>query len=199
MLNHEQRYVLEDVAIVQTIAASQDVLCLTRKVIGETHARTEVLVVVVGEYSKGAPDCQQLKIRPALGNGACADQIEILVPAHPQVQGESLGDPPIVLEVESQLLGAAGQIEVGIACAGRHANHSPRCRKTLRIQASRIGRDNAGVGFKINLQRGVGFEESAEPWIIDVVDPHAEGRSEEHTSELQSHVNLVCRLLLEKK
>src|SRR5690242_21204468 len=29
----------------------------------------------------------------------------------------------------------------------------------------------------------------------DARDP----RSEEHTSELQSHVNLVCRLLLEKK
>src|SRR6266480_6191646 len=27
----------------------------------------------------------------------------------------------------------------------------------------------------------------------------ADTRSEEHTSELQSHVNLVCRLLLEKK
>src|SRR5690242_20870701 len=27
----------------------------------------------------------------------------------------------------------------------------------------------------------------------------AGSRSEEHTSELQSHVNLVCRLLLEKK
>src|SRR5260370_13878986 len=27
----------------------------------------------------------------------------------------------------------------------------------------------------------------------------AELRSEEHTSELQSHLNLVCRLLLEKK
>src|SRR5438477_11526332 len=27
----------------------------------------------------------------------------------------------------------------------------------------------------------------------------AHQRSEEHTSELQSHVNLVCRLLLEKK
>src|SRR5260370_5758947 len=26
-----------------------------------------------------------------------------------------------------------------------------------------------------------------------------DGRSEEHTSELQSHLNLVCRLLLEKK
>src|SRR5690242_21467852 len=28
---------------------------------------------------------------------------------------------------------------------------------------------------------------------------HRDLRSEEHTSELQSHVNLVCRLLLEKK
>src|SRR5260370_24331226 len=29
--------------------------------------------------------------------------------------------------------------------------------------------------------------------------PAEDGRSEEHTSELQSHLNLVCRLLLEKK
>src|SRR5260370_22195764 len=28
---------------------------------------------------------------------------------------------------------------------------------------------------------------------------HMPDRSEEHTSELQSHLNLVCRLLLEKK
>src|SRR5260370_19989249 len=28
---------------------------------------------------------------------------------------------------------------------------------------------------------------------------HRDARSEEHTSELQSHLNLVCRLLLEKK
>src|SRR5260370_14875458 len=28
---------------------------------------------------------------------------------------------------------------------------------------------------------------------------HRSPRSEEHTSELQSHLNLVCRLLLEKK
>src|SRR5438034_7980709 len=30
-------------------------------------------------------------------------------------------------------------------------------------------------------------------------DTQWEGRSEEHTSELQSHSDLVCRLLLEKK
>src|SRR5438477_7157901 len=35
--------------------------------------------------------------------------------------------------------------------------------------------------------------------IVVVVDGTARVRSEEHTSELQSHVNLVCRLLLEKK
>src|SRR5690242_17366409 len=36
---------------------------------------------------------------------------------------------------------------------------------------------------------------------ITAQDPHGglPDRSEEHTSELQSHVNLVCRLLLEKK
>src|SRR5207237_7473810 len=35
---------------------------------------------------------------------------------------------------------------------------------------------------------------------IDIPDEEAEKlRSEEHTSELQSHLNLVCRLLLEKK
>src|SRR5690242_21585765 len=33
----------------------------------------------------------------------------------------------------------------------------------------------------------------------DLVKVFDKNRSEEHTSELQSHVNLVCRLLLEKK
>src|SRR5690242_21435032 len=32
-----------------------------------------------------------------------------------------------------------------------------------------------------------------------IQDGRTHCRSEEHTSELQSHVNLVCRLLLEKK
>src|SRR5436190_11993507 len=33
----------------------------------------------------------------------------------------------------------------------------------------------------------------------DPMAPRFPGRSEEHTSELQSHSDLVCRLLLEKK
>src|SRR5260370_6877088 len=43
-----------------------------------------------------------------------------------------------------------------------------------------------------------------EPPALTVASPGERGglphlRSEEHTSELQSHLNLVCRLLLEKK
>src|SRR6516225_11899889 len=35
--------------------------------------------------------------------------------------------------------------------------------------------------------------------VAGIDEHHSFDRSEEHTSELQSHVNLVCRLLLEKK
>src|SRR5438034_11112813 len=52
-------------------------------------------------------------------------------------------------------------------------------------------------------QMSVGAEDRTQ---LDVVRPHqsadataAVPRSEEHTSELQSHSDLVCRLLLEKK
>src|SRR5688572_33340261 len=37
------------------------------------------------------------------------------------------------------------------------------------------------------------------PVDVAEVDPRLHPRSEEHTSELQSQSNLVCRLLLEKK
>src|SRR4051812_49988504 len=40
---------------------------------------------------------------------------------------------------------------------------------------------------------------SAARFTIFVMPVLTTSRSEEHTSELQSHVNLVCRLLLEKK
>src|SRR2546427_6612021 len=36
-------------------------------------------------------------------------------------------------------------------------------------------------------------------WLTQVYFPRSRERSEEHTSELQSQSNLVCRLLLEKK
>src|SRR2546430_6147827 len=40
------------------------------------------------------------------------------------------------------------------------------------------------------------FQNRLHPFLVIQIPPH---RSEEHTSELQSQSNLVCRLLLEKK
>src|SRR6266540_7328396 len=37
------------------------------------------------------------------------------------------------------------------------------------------------------------------PWREEIEQSLRDARSEEHTSELQSHHDLVCRLLLEKK
>src|SRR5260370_23912037 len=45
--------------------------------------------------------------------------------------------------------------------------------------------------FVLSLHRGLDL---LPKWLL-----HEPLRSEEHTSELQSHLNLVCRLLLEKK
>src|SRR5690348_17770028 len=41
-------------------------------------------------------------------------------------------------------------------------------------------------------------EASKQPGVLAIIT-HENARSEEHTSELQSPVHLVCRLLLEKK
>src|SRR5256885_4301944 len=45
----------------------------------------------------------------------------------------------------------------------------------------------------------IGREEDKLPPFADNMILYLENRSEEHTSELQSPCNLVCRLLLEKK
>src|SRR2546430_4994089 len=55
-----------------------------------------------------------------------------------------------------------------------------------------------------SLERDVGISVSGLVLVspaldIDLLHPGISNRSEEHTSELQSQSNLVCRLLLEKK
>src|SRR5690242_20924925 len=56
----------------------------------------------------------------------------------------------------------------------------------------RVSVEDDGPGFLPEI-----FERIGEPYTTSRPGHHAV-RSEEHTSELQSHVNLVCRLLLEK-
>src|SRR2546430_12581384 len=56
--------------------------------------------------------------------------------------------------------------------------------------------ETLGSGTRVMLSLGAGIYEEL---LFRVVLVTALARSEEHTSELQSQSNLVCRLLLEKK
>src|SRR2546427_8477704 len=70
------------------------------------------------------------------------------------------------------------------SCAPRLGGGRPRGR----VLAVSSGRTRRRIG--VRLRRGRGHPQ----W-----QSRRRGRSEEHTSELQSQSNLVCRLLLEKK
>src|SRR5260370_4789787 len=63
-----------------------------------------------------------------------------------------------------------------------------------------FGRDELHLPERGNGLELVTREQSIFPHVdVDAVERPSSRRSEEHTSELQSHLNLVCRLLLEKK
>src|SRR5260370_3018825 len=61
----------------------------------------------------------------------------------------------------------------------------------------RIAQVSAGNDAACTALRTAASKAAASPCITALAS-HTK-RSEEHTSELQSHLNLVCRLLLEKK
>src|SRR5690242_21231359 len=76
---------------------------------------------------------------------------------------------------------------------------SPRSRRggQRRTSSPSDAEEHAGLGPPVHTRDAL-VRHVAIPGVIE--EQHADaGRSEEHTSELQSHVNLVCRLLLEKK
>src|SRR5260370_18855606 len=62
---------------------------------------------------------------------------------------------------------------------------------------ARINRKKHGIDFEEAVK--VFLDEFALTEVDRFIEGEARWRSEEHTSELQSHLNLVCRLLLEKK
>src|SRR5687768_18025267 len=55
------------------------------------------------------------------------------------------------------------------------------------------------VDFDEGTRRAVAYAEAGADLILALPRTEEEYRSEEHTSELQSRLHLVCRLLLEKK
>src|SRR5260370_29240986 len=65
---------------------------------------------------------------------------------------------------------------------------------TLFRSRNELASDSGWTGFLELDVWGSVIDDLFEHRVVDFAE-----RSEEHTSELQSHLNLVCRLLLEKK
>src|SRR5438876_2495734 len=71
---------------------------------------------------------------------------------------------------------------------------------SLRSVLGEVGLDDLlSQREKLNQRLQETLDQHTDPWGIKVSLVEIKGRSEEHTSELQSPVHLVCRLLLEKK
>src|SRR5438132_6264653 len=83
--------------------------------------------------------------------------------------------------------------------------HLALCQFSDEFQTHRLHADSFDVRsrgwFRDHLHRSVSACGAAktDPHEIDALRVRQGSRSEEHTSELQSHSDLVCRLLLEKK
>src|SRR5256886_12953207 len=93
-----------------------------------------------------------------------------------------------------------------IGSGGREHAIAWKLAQSPRVQKVYVAPGNAGTALEPGLEN---VALSAVPDLVSfarkenvqltVVGPEAPLRSEEHTSELQSQSNLVCRLLLEKK
>src|SRR2546426_2481688 len=109
-------------------------------------------------------------------------------------KSEQPAKSPIHLRSTSQSIGAPRKEPQIMAAAGAAWTISPsELRRTIRKRSSAM---RSFTKTREKLARRVAL------WIADNGDAHAKPRgrrSEEHTSELQSPCNLVCRLLLEKK
>src|SRR5260370_13581121 len=77
-----------------------------------------------------------------------------------------------------------------------------RARRDISVVRPTIDQDTDGIllpPFRQDMHEETCCSLQASSGLHCNTFPRACPRSEEHTSELQSHLNLVCRLLLEKK
>src|SRR5256886_6601112 len=84
-----------------------------------------------------------------------------------------------------------------VLAAFAEGGQDDKARQIFGFGAQAIDNPGAHAGATGDLRAGI--HEHMSRVMIDRFGGHRADRSEEHTSELQSQSNLVCRLLLEKK
>src|SRR5256885_6907784 len=70
---------------------------------------------------------------------------------------------------------------------------------TTLFRSQHVARYRPDLGDELLARRHIAHHTDVRALGEDALPPFEHDRSEEHTSELQSPCNLVCRLLLEKK
>src|SRR6266700_1809372 len=182
LLLHEQRNVLECVVEVHAEAGAEDVIAAAGQVISQPDARAEPFAVVArllccqtgGQGTERRGRLQFLE-GAAVGDIRASDEVEVFVPAQAGIDGQAMGDLPVILEVQSELLRVFDE-ERRIAHRDAHAVSSivageqPRSLKSLWQ-----GQDLAGQLAVVKLQRRVGLEKAAHQRCKDIVKTSLEG------------------------
>src|SRR2546422_3371629 len=89
---------------------------------------------------------------------------------------------------------------MSVACARSRERHASNPRRPGSSFAVSPSKRAATSGFDFTCIRNLIRHSGIRYLHLQVMPPEQRGkRSEEHTSELQSRLHLVCRLLLEKK
>src|SRR5713226_7311512 len=151
---------------------------------GESDAGAKVTIVIMRQCSCcRVTDCFQSEIGSTQRLGLGSNQVKVFIPTHAEIQRQVASEFPVILEIDPEHLGAAGQIKIGIACGRRHSRDRPGRRKALGIArlilrwATLLGiaKNHAGKICKINLEGWVELEEAAQLPLPNIVKTSPEG------------------------
>src|SRR5688500_15978010 len=99
----------------------------------------------------------------------------------------------VTIDLDGTLLDTVADLAVAINLLLGKLGRAPLAASLIRTFVGK------GIPHLVARALDSAYESSVPPGLLERALPIYKRRSEEHTSELQSPCNLVCRLLLEKK
>src|SRR5690606_41693177 len=116
-----------------------------------------------------------------------------------QVPDEPRGPHPVDPRVPARHR-VAIDLDVAVAAAPDHDLVGAERPPAAHVRAGRVDEDQTALAVARLRLEDLDLRDPGLPFAHELIDTlTGRARSEEHTSELQSRENLVCRLLLEKK